>query len=368
MPMTIYQTAPSSAAPRASAVTKPGMSIRTNNFDLIRLVAALQVVVSHGTDYLHATAWQPIMAVLAFLPGVPIFFVISGFLISASWERAPSLREYLRNRVLRIYPALWVCLLFSIAVFLSAGVRPDSLTHFVAWFAAQATIVQFYNPAFLRTFGIGVLNGSLWTIPVELQFYVLLPFLAFVARRRPERWLVLTLVAGIVMVLARVELSARETMLQKLFGVSIVPYLFYFLVGILMRYLYERRPGIFVQRGWVWAAAYAAWAWIEIRFSLAGAYGNLLNVTSIVLIAMLTVSMAFTARRVSSRVLRGNDISYGLYIYHAPMINLLIAYQVTGRPAFVLFLVATTVIAMLSWHFIEKPALALKDYSLRPTH
>ena len=367
MPTAVARTAPSSAAPHASATEKSGASIRVNNFDLIRLLAALQVVASHGSDFLNAPLWHPMMVVLGFLPGVPIFFVVSGFLISLSWERAPSARLYVRNRMLRIYPGLWVCLLVSIAIFLSAGVRPDSLTHFVTWVAAQATVVQFYNPVFLRSFGIGVLNGSLWTIPVELQFYLLLPFLAVVTQRRPERWIALTLGAGIVMMLARIELPAHESMLQKLLGVSIIPYLFYFLVGILMRHLYERRPNIFVQRGMFWATVYALWAIIETRYSIIGANGNLLNVTSIVLIAMLTVSMAFTARGVSSRVLRGNDISYGLYIYHAPVMNLLIAHQFAGRRAFALFLATTIAMAILSWRLVEKPALSLKDYSIRPT-
>lgn len=351
-----------------STLTESRTSVRVNNYDLIRLVAALQVLLFHGTYYLNAPSWQPLMAVLAFLPGVPIFFVISGFLISLSWERAPSARLYLRNRVLRIYPALWVCLVVSIAIFLLEGVRPDSLVHFVTWVAAQATVVQFYNPPFLRSFGIGVLNGSLWTIPVELQFYLLLPLLALVAQRRPGRWIALTLAASVLMTLARFDLAGRETTLQKLLGVSIFPYLFYFLVGVLGRYLYERRPRIFIQRGAFWAAIYAAWAVVGVRYSVPGMYGNQLNVVSIILIAMLTVSMAFTARDVSSLILRGNDISYGVYIYHVPIINLLLAHHLAGGRAFALFLAVTIAMALLSWRLIEKPALALKDYSLRPTH
>ena len=169
------------------------------------------------------------------------------------------------------------------------------------------------------------------------------------------------------MELARIELPERASMMQKLFGVSVVPYLFYFLVGVLARYLYQRWPSLFVQRGHWWLAAYALWAAIEVRFSLDGAHGNLLNVMSIVLVAMLTVSMAFTASNLSSRLLRTNDISYGLYIYHAPVMNLLIAHQLTGHRAFLLFIATTFVMAILSWQLVEKPALSLKDYSLRPT-
>lgn len=101
-----------------------------------------------------------------YFPGVPIFFAISGFLISASWERSNSLRKYFKNRFLRIYPALWFCFFLSVFV--------TSLTYefkiftfdFFKWTLAQLTIGQFYNPDFFRDYGVGVVNGSLWTIPV----------------------------------------------------------------------------------------------------------------------------------------------------------------------------------------------------------
>jgi peptidoglycan/LPS O-acetylase OafA/YrhL len=91
----------------------------------------------------------------------------------------------------------------SVACFLASGVRPDSAGRFLACLAAQLTIGQFYNPAFLRGFGVGVLNGSLWTIPVELQFYLLLPLLALFARRRPAGWVVLAVTACVIMWAAR---------------------------------------------------------------------------------------------------------------------------------------------------------------------
>jgi peptidoglycan/LPS O-acetylase OafA/YrhL len=365
MTTTIERTLARGAQPGEVATGVADASLRTNNFDLIRLVAAMQVVVSHGAEFLGVEVWRPLMTGLGFLPGVPIFFVVSGFLISLSWERAPSARHYLRNRLLRIYPALWVCLLISIAIFLAAGVRPDSLRHVALWVAAQATVAQFYNPGFLRSFGVGVLNGSLWTIPVELQFYLVLSFLALLARKRPSRWLALTLVACGVMLLARTGIGAGERMWQKLLGVTIAPYLFYFLVGVLARYLFERRPALFTARR-ILAAMYAMWTLIELRFSIDGAQGNRLNLVSIVLIALLTVSLAFTARGLSTRVLRGNDISYGLYIYHMPVVNLLLARHLDGAGPFAVFVATAIALAALSWRFIERPALSLKDYSLRP--
>ncbi|MEI8021293.1 MAG: acyltransferase, partial [Schlesneria sp.] len=157
--------------------------MRPNNFDLIRLLAALQVVYCHTCWHLGITSGigDPTLAnFIHWFPGVPIFFTISGFLISRSWERSDNWREYATKRVLRIYPALWVQLAVGILITTAFGVVTPSLAtcpSFGLWIVAQSTFVQVYNPSFMRGFGLGVLNGSLWTIPVELGFYVSLPIL-----------------------------------------------------------------------------------------------------------------------------------------------------------------------------------------------
>ena len=338
-------------------------SMRLNNFDLIRLFAALQVAVTHSITHLKVTVLSPFVGGLNYLPGVPIFFIISGFLISRSWERAPSLRQYILNRVLRIYPALWVCLAFSIAIFLVSGIRPDSLTNFLAWFFAQITFFQFYNPEFLRDFGVGAINGSLWTIPVEIQFYVLLPLLA-TAKRIRWIWMFYAAIAAIIMLMTR-HYAGRETIFHKLLFVSIFPYLFYFLVGVIVRLIYEKKPVIFEGTCLLWGLAYFVWVAVELQFNIEGSTGNQLNIISIILIGMLIVSLAFSMPKVSLRVLRCNDISYGIYIYHGPILNLLLFNSIVSVPGFSLVMSGTFLASLLSWRLIEKPALKLKTYSLR---
>ena len=79
---------------------------RVNNFDLVRLLAALQVAVVHALMHLKPTGSfvHIARAGLELFPGVPIFFVISGLLISKSYEQSDSIRDYYRNRCLRIFP------------------------------------------------------------------------------------------------------------------------------------------------------------------------------------------------------------------------------------------------------------------------
>ena len=88
---------------------------KTNNFDLIRLAAALQVALTHALGDMGSGERLWLLRLFTELfPGVPIFFFISGFLISKSFEKNPVLREYALNRCLRIYPALVVCFALSV--------------------------------------------------------------------------------------------------------------------------------------------------------------------------------------------------------------------------------------------------------------
>lgn len=148
----------------------------------------MQVALHHSATHLQIDlhdSW--FFGVTGLFPGVPIFFFISGFLISKSYERSPNLVDYVPNRILRIYPGLFVCFWVSLGSVFLAGYFESvevSALDFLRWIAAQLTIGQFFNPEFMRLYGAGVLNGSLWTIPVELQFYIVVPVLYLVARNR----------------------------------------------------------------------------------------------------------------------------------------------------------------------------------------
>ena len=141
--------------------TKSGF-YKSNNFDIIRLFAALQVVIVHLIEHFHAGSLTWFSKLIAIFPGVPIFFFISGFLISAAWERNPDLKVFALNRIYRIFPGLWICVLFSAVtlVFYDFSLMSDNLSTFFFWTLTQATIFQAWNPAFLRGYGIGVVNGS----------------------------------------------------------------------------------------------------------------------------------------------------------------------------------------------------------------
>jgi len=320
--------------------------VHHNNFHLLRLAAAGQVAVIHVCD--HFGFQNGLITLLGLFPGVPIFFVISGYLVSESLERT-SLRQYAVNRALRIYPALWVCLVVSVFIALAHGV--DFSGSFL-WFVAQATIVQFYNPDFLRGFGIGVLNGNLWTIPVELQFYIALPF---IYRLLPTtRALIAATIVFAAFSIVERMFGRGESLAEKLLTVTLAPYLYMFLIGVLLQKNRRFVSGYLTGRAVSWFALY-----VVVAFALwtAGApvFGNDINPLCATFLALLVVAVAF-ARPLPLR----HDLSYGLYLYHLPVLNIFVEHQRTSALDGLATILIALALAGLSWFLIERPALALK--------
>jgi peptidoglycan/LPS O-acetylase OafA/YrhL len=356
---------------------------RHNNFDLLRLFAASQVAFIHAGDELHIefSGWLlGFRQFLDYFPGVPIFFVISGFLISASLDRNPNLKNYAINRCLRIYPALWTSTLLTLFLLVIFGhriwdaIQASGANPFVIvaeWLIAQFSIAQFYNPAVFRdNFGIGLLNGSLWTIPVELQFYLALPVLAPLLWRGMNplkqniRLLGMTLLLfafSWAFIHYRDELSAVNNKVAVLIRLSLLPYLFIFMLGIILQRNQASLFRLLDGKGFYWLIFYLSIAYIISRYDQKPQNIYTSNLVLMTLLSITVVSLAFTARTLSERALKGNDISYGTYIYHGIVLNLAFEFGFTRTiGVFAVVLLISYLLAMLSWLSIEQPALSLK--------
>lgn len=361
---------------------------RLNNFDLIRLIAALQVVFVHAVGHTevldNASVWlRGVLGVVLAFPGVPVFFVISGFLIAKSWERSRDQPlSYFWRRALRIYPALVVCVVVRLVVLGGFGfLKPEVLASmgFWAWLVGQLSVVQFFNPECFRGFGVGVVNGALWTISVEIQFYLLVPILYRIAypRSKNGRWRQWVLpVSSLASFAVFCWVDARTNgpggfseagLVPKLLFVSFAAHWWMFAIGVAMHRHFERIRGYLEGRFPVYFIVYAAVALLRVH--LVGREGDgewlfyLGYLPERLLLAAATVSGAYTVRGLSSRLLRGTDISYGVYIYHFLLINVLIELGVMTTAVWVLPVFLLTLVAgVLSWVLIEKRALALKNH------
>jgi len=347
---------------------------QVNNFDLLRLLAALQVAAVHSIGFLQPTGYfaRMLAAGLDRLPGVPIFFVISGVLISKSYEHSDSLRDYLRNRCLRIFPGLWVCLVVSVAVILFLGVSsfgritaPDWLL----WWAGQMSIFQDFQAAFLKPLSTG-LNGSLWTIPIELEFYIVLPLLYGILRLRRQlgnmRLLAIALASlAVQLLIVNGDRSAGQARAYSLLQMTLAPYLWMFLAGVSIQRNWSTVRGWLVGRAHWWGLGYlllcVAAGWLRV-----GTGGNNMSPVYLLPLAGLVVSLAMSVPQLSDRILRHQDVSYGLYLYHMLVINLLVGLAApSGWVSSAAAIIVSLGLAALSWSLIEKPYLAGKRGSLR---
>ena len=334
----------------ASNLFKPNL----NNFDLIRLLAALQVVVVHSAEHFGLDK-NLFVEILEYIPGVPIFFFISGVLIVRSYQRTDSLTLFYHNRLLRIYPGLWGCFLVSCAVVLIFYRFDCSIFDFSKWAICQITVLQFFNPDFLREFGVGVLNGSLWTIPIELQFYLLTPFIA-----KKNNIKILLLLILFITVHFVFQILKTDSIMWKLVTVSFIPWFCYFLLGAWVYFHFDKLISWFRGKFFIWLAIYI----VAVFFAkLAGmtTVGNNINFTlSLFLIAMI-MSFAFSFDGISFKLLKRNDISYGVYIYHMLIINIFIQNDfMQNYWGMCLVIAITSFISFISWRFVEKRCLKLK--------
>jgi len=361
------------------AVQPEAFRFSENNFDLIRLVAALEVAVRHC--YVHLVserlpAWLEYP--LSLVPGVPIFFFLSGYLISRAWERSPSTSDYFRNRALRLFPALWACVALSVVILFASGYLATvqwSPLGITAWIACQGTVVQFWNPGFLREFGTGAVNGSLWSISVEIQFYVA-TCVAYTLLRRlsPVRITIALAVLAVAFSLFNVfgglieeqlVTLPRGELLQKAYKVTLLPWFFMFLLGAVA----QRTSGLFVpaliQYRWSVVAMYVGALLLDFH-AWGMPTGNEIPAYLVPLMGCMVLTAAYWRPGIAERLLRRNDISYGVYIHHMPLVNLLLYLGATGPGgSFWLALTGTLALATLSWRFVERPFLRRKRSALR---
>lgn len=336
---------------------------RCNGLNLLRLLMAAGVIWYHS----YRLTGQPIepAPLDQALTNVWVdgFFVLSGYLIVGSWMRRPNLTTYARHRLLRLYPAFFVCLF--VTAFVAAPLGAVMLGEQVR-LPEQVSYVGQNLGMFMRTYAVGdtlasvpypgVWNGSLWTLVWELICYIVIAALGLAGVLRTR--------FGIPVVFALSWVFALLTQVTSLGSVHVpvvlhrygsLPlgdasrFLLVFAAGALVWHLREVLPA---RRRWI-ALSFAVVAssmWLpDYRLVAAPflAYG---------LVALGAIV------KVPNLHLR-NDISYGMYIYAFPTQQLLVAAGLAALAVWQFALLATllTVLpATLSWFCVEKPAMKLK--------
>lgn len=306
---------------------------RDNNLNLIRVLAAAAVIVSHS--YALVGLPEPLAGTLGYTLGelaVKVFFAVSGYLIYKSWSRS-TFPRYLQARMMRLFPAL---LCVSLAMLLAIGPiltgAPDYWSNPVTWqFLPRSLLLPSQTPDLPGLFvgsPVPRTNGPLWTLHFEFAWYLIVAILGAIgAYRFLPAW---------VLLFAAVYVLAPN--FYTWFGLP-------FVVGMIMAH-YDHRP-----RGLV--------AILLIEIAFAGYYVGFGVELSTIALSYLTLWAGLKVTPAIQQYNRLGDYSYGIYIYGWPVQQVLRPFIPDDPVALAAAsILATLPFAVASWHLVEERALS----------
>jgi peptidoglycan/LPS O-acetylase OafA/YrhL len=329
---------------------------RDNNTQLLRLLAATGVIAfhsrvlsGHASDSLMFSVGEVNLGTL----GLDSFFVLSGFLVTQSWLRRSHLSAFLAARALRIYPALIAAVALSILLAGLSSSLPwasfltDPKTLAFARHNALGWRIEYLLPgAFKANPYPDAVNGSLWTLPVELRLYVgvaLFGACGLLARRNLYAITLAMLVAVFVLKPGWLPLPTKD---KAVFELALL-----FAFGSFAYVWRDRIPlSLLAVAGGAAACLWNPGGWLR---------GTVLALFT----AYAVLALAYHPHVRSRRLNCGDDYSYGLYVYAFPVQQTLILHapRLTSMELLVQSFMATLALAAVSWHFLEQPILGLKS-------
>lgn len=336
---------------------------KSNSFTMIRYVAALNVLIGHCIAHFEISRetmlYQVFSYTIGMFHGVPIFFGLSGFLIWASLSKEQNSRVYCYKRFIRIYPELWIAVTISI-ISIALLYNQYKIGDLVLFSITQSTFLQFWTPESLRGYGCGTPNGSLWTIGIFVQFYVvawmifrwihhgkrknITKALQVGGRVRTYKWIAICIASAFITIIYKqadiLFTKGEENIIYKLFGQTILPYFFMFLTGILCN---EYKAKILPLLRKYWVVILALYYTISITgIDIPATYTGFF---SGVLIVLLILAIGY---RFNKTVIR-YDISYGMYLFHMIIVNAIVEVGISSKIlSTVIVLIASVILACLA--------------------
>jgi len=343
------------------------INYRNNAFDLLKIIAAFIVVFSHSFRHfgIEKASWT-----LFFTDGsvgVILFFAITGFVMMPAWEKMENKMgggiktyfSFLYNRVLRLYPPLWISfLIISVTNMVIFNIDLFSFSYLV--YAIKYCI--FANGAGFGSTGIA--NGVLWTIMADIIFYIIAPFI-YKLMKNQKTWVWLLVIfafwqfniwdAQVVAFFQSIPFIGRFVSID--FSLC---FIYEFLIGC---FLYFKRNTIisFFVNNKIWA-----YIWLMgfiVFFQLYNYYGVIPQTGLMhspwlgIIVAPLSIILGFVIGNVKIKY----EMSYSIFLYHMVVIAILKAFGVTGVMGIILTICITPIVAFISRILIEMPMLKFKE-------
>jgi peptidoglycan/LPS O-acetylase OafA/YrhL len=362
-----------------------------NNFDLLRLVAAMLVMVAHSFEL---TRPKPERAPVTFMHeawgelGVIVFFAISGFLVARSWAFDPQPLSFTMKRALRLMPALVISLLLTALVI---GSLTTTLPLRAYLEDPRTELYVLGNATFQSDFELPgvfahtpvefVVNGSLWTLPLELKAYCLvlglglLGLLGLTGRRRLLMPAVAVFLALLTIGSVRSAIPLGDRLVATMYDIQAPPEV----VAQARAGVYQEHARLFASFA-IGASLFAVGRWIPLRWAVAGVLAALWAVVAAVggadavpiatawMLPYVVLLLAYRTTHLVRLPQRMGDYSYGIYIIAFPVQQAVLQWLAPSSGWVTLAIAAPIVVALAaaSWHVIEVPALTLKQRIRRP--
>ena len=329
---------------------------RDNCFDFLRFALAFNVVLGHMT----VIALYPVLNAYSYLfdtyLSVTGFFVISGCLIAQSYERSTTLKSYFIKRAKRLLPA-YIFVVIACAIGLAAISILSIREYFCSpdlwkYLGANLCFLNFIHPSLPGVFDSAFINDTsvnpaMWTLKIEVGFYLIIPLLFYLLRKCKKPWILLLVIYWFA-VLYRNGLhyyaEQTQTSLPVFLARQLPGFMSYFTVGM-AAYLYKEKwtnyKNILIIPATI---LFGIEYWLGIEYFTPLSWG------------IMILWVAYSVPSLNNFAKYG-DISYGIYIYHGPIIKTLLTLglfsQIGIWPATAVYIILVLLVGFCSWHLLE---------------
>lgn len=325
--------------------------LMSNNFDLLRLLFAGIVCLVHAHQLSKHEELEVIGVFLSSEIAIEAFFIVSGFLIFMSYERSSSLSSYFEKRARRILPSYIVVVIlcaFGFVLISTLSYGEYFSSNWIRYIVANLSFLNFIQhslPGVFEGNKFNAVNGALWTLKIEVMFYLSVPFFVCLFRRFSCLPVIAFFyISSLVYVYTLSSLEEHSgNGLYTILSRQLPGQLSYFMAGAYFYYflhIFEANAKYFVSFS-----------------TLVLAINTVFPLTFIEPFAIATLVIFFGLFLYMGNFGKFGDISYGVYILHFPIIQTFIDVGWFAEKPW-LFLISviavTTVGAMIMWSFVEK--------------
>lgn len=326
---------------------------KNNSFNEVRIVLALIVFFSHLSALTNDSRFWMFELYANASFAVKGFFAISGYLVTKSYLNSHGVVDFFEKRIRRIYPAyigaLVLCLVIGLSMSTLNSLEFIESTQTLKYLLANLFFLNFFQPTLPRVFEgnhIQAMNGSLWTIKVEVMLYLCLPLIAFLFHKF-SRWLAFAAIFSFSLLWVYYFNHISDLIIREEIARQFPGQLSYFICGALIAF----EPKL--QHKLKFVALVSGAAFLFTDHEVFRMIVEPIFYSAIVLFIGQMVVLNWNFGKYG-------DISYGVYLYHFPIIQGLIQIQLFEfnllLGAFVSLLL-TISLSLFSWHFLEKPFL-----------